>query len=313
MDRLDCDRMFVAVMETGSFARAAARLGSSSGQASKLVSKLEADLGARLLNRTTRALAATELGQAYFERVRAILEDFDALDASVKSASGAPIGRLRITAPMSFGTTQLTPALMDFAKLFPLLELDVSFSDRVVNLVDEGFDAAIRIGRPRDSSLITRKLCDARIVLAASDAYLRRKGEPTHPSDLVTHDCVIDTNFRDALIWRFRDPDAGGEQFAIDITGRLRFSNGDATLAAASAGFGIARIPSFVAGPLLTTDALKPILARYEDEPLGVHVLYPPGRHLAQKVRVLVDFLGARFQGAPSWDRGWSSVAREDT
>ena len=171
----------MAVMETGSFAKAAVRLGMSSGQASKLVSRLEEGLGVRLLNRTTRALSPTEVGQAYFERIKLLLDDLDTLDESIKNRSGAASGKLRLTAPMSFGTTQLAPALIDFAQLYSSIDLDVSFNDRVVNLVDEGFDAGVRIGNPSDSSLIARKLCSARIVLAASPAYLAGHGEPvTH-------------------------------------------------------------------------------------------------------------------------------------
>jgi DNA-binding transcriptional LysR family regulator len=304
MDRLECDRMYVAVMETGSFAKAAQRLNTSSGQASKLVSRLEEELGARLLNRTTRALAPTEVGQAYFERIRHLLDELDALDESVKSHSGAASGRLRLTAPMSFGTVQLAPALIDFARSYPAIELDVSFSDRVVNLVDEGFDAGVRIGNPADSTLIVRKLCDARVVVAASPQYLAAHGEIIHPEDLSARDCILDTNFRDPFTWRFRDP-AGGAALAVPVKGRLLFSSADACLAAAEDGLGIARAPSFMAGPRFRDGRLVSLLRDYEDHPLGIHVIYPPGRHLAIKVRVLVDFLVQRFQGEPSWDIGW--------
>lgn len=304
MERLNYDRMFVAVMETGSFAKAAVRLGMSSGQASKLVSRLEEGLGVRLLNRTTRALSPTEVGQAYFERIKLLLDDLDALDESIKNRSGAATGKLRLTAPMSFGTTQLAPALIDFAQLYPRIDLDVSFNDRVVNLVDEGFDAGVRIGNPSDSSLIARKLCSARVVLAASPAYLAGHGEPVTPHDLAKHDCVLDTNFRDPLVWRFRDP-SSREQLAINVSGRLRFSSADACLAAAEKGLGVARVPSFMAGPCFRTGRVVPVLQQFEDSPSGIHVIYPPGRHLALKVRVLVDFLSARFHGEPEWDKGW--------
>lgn len=139
MDRLDCDRMFVAVLETGSFSRAAERLGVSSGQASKLITRLESDLGVRLLQRSTRALSATEVGQAYYEGIKGLIEEFEALDASVREASGMAAGRLRLSVPISFGTVQLAPVLIDFAAAYPAIQLDVGFSDRVVNLVDEGF------------------------------------------------------------------------------------------------------------------------------------------------------------------------------
>lgn len=303
MDRLDCDRMFVAVLDLGSFAAAAARLGTSSGQASKLVSKLEADLGVQLLKRTTRALSPTEAGQAYHERMKDLLAEFDALDTAVRHASGAPSGRLRLTAPVSFGTTRLAPALIDFARAFPDLQLDVTFSDRVANLVDEGFDAAVRIGKPDDSSLIGRKLCDARVVTLAAPGYLAARAAPRTPDDLADHDLILDANFRDPGHWRFAD--GRGGSIAVPISGRLRFSNAEACLAAAEAGLGIARVPTFIAGPRIREKRVVPVLETLEDAPLGIHVVYPPARHLALKVRALVDFCVARFRGTPDWDQGW--------
>lgn len=305
MDRLDCDRMFVAVMEAGSFAAAARRLGTSSGQASKLVSRLETVLGVRLLNRTTRALAPTEAGQAYFERIRPLLDEFDALDAAIKSDSDSPTGRLRITAPVSFGTAHLAPALHDFARQYMGIALEVSFSDRLVNLVDEGFDAGVRIGRPADSSLISRRLCHARIIALAADHYLAARGAPERPEDLARHECVIDTNFRDPFSWRFRDP--AGQPIAVSVGGRLRFSNAEACLGAAEAGLGIAYVPSFVAGASIRAGRVRALLTDFADEPFGVYVLYPPGRHLAAKVRLLVDFLVERYRGTPVWESGWAS------
>lgn len=303
MDRLECARMFVAVMEAGSFAKAAERLRTSPGQASKLVSRLEADLGVRLLNRTTRALAATEAGLAYFERIRGLLSEFDAVEDAVRNVSGAPTGRLRVTAPVSFGAAQLAPALVDFARQFPKIELELSFSDRVVNLVDEGFDVAIRIGSPSDSSLVARRLCEARIVVCASQDYLRDHPAPRVPADLALHSCIIDTNFREPDTWAFRNPDGGDT--LIRVGGRLRFSNAEVALTAAEAGLGIARAPSFIAGPRFRANRLMPLLCDFEASPLAVYALYPPGRYLAQKVRVFVDLLVARFRDGPEWDKGW--------
>ena len=303
MDRLDCDRLFVAVVETGSFAAAARRLGISSGQASKLISRLEEMLNVQLLSRTTRALALTEAGRGYFEGIRGLLQEFDALDSAVRDASGSVSGRLRISAPITFGTAIAAPVLMDFAALHPEIEIDVSFSDRMVSLVDEGFDAAIRIGQPEESSLIVRKLCDARVILAAAPDYLERRGTPAHPADLASHDLIIDTNFRNAGQWRFRLPSGG--TISQNVQGRLRFSNAEAAAAAAIRGFGIARLPSFVAGAALRDGTLKTVLAAFEDAPYGVHVFYPPQRHLARKVRALVDYLALAFQGQPEWDKGW--------
>lgn len=304
MERLDCERMFVAVLDTGSFSAAAQRLGTSSGQASKLVSKLEADLGVQLIKRTTRALSPTEVGFAYYERMKGLLQDFDALDASVRNASGAPTGRIRLTAPMSFGTLRLTPVLLDFAQSFPDIQIDVSFSDRIVSLVDEGFDIGVRIGKPLDSSLIARRLCDARVILVASPSYIERHGSPEHPRNLVAHNCIIDTNFREPFVWRFA-PSPEGEPRAVNIAGRLQFSNGEACVQAASAGLGIAHVPSFIAGPSIRDGRVKQLLNTYEDKPLGIYAVYPPAKHLAIKVRALVDYLAEHFRGKPEWDRDW--------
>jgi DNA-binding transcriptional LysR family regulator len=304
LDRLECDRMFTAVIDTGSFAAAAVRLGTSAGQASKLVSRLEANLGVQLIMRTTRALSLSEAGRAYYERIKVLIEEFDAIDASVRNASGAPSGRLRITAPITFGTTQLAPVLIQFATAFPDIQLDVSFSDRIVNLIDEGFDAAIRIGQPADSSLMARKLCAVRIVLVAAPTYIDVRGLPIAPTDLMDHDCIIDTNFRDPLSWRFTNGD-NQQPLSVDVSGRLRFSNAETCVAASEAGLGIARVPTFVAGARLRIGVLKPVLARFEDEPRGLYAVYPSARHLALKVRVLVDFLASAFRGRPIWDEGW--------
>ncbi|MEJ5083092.1 LysR family transcriptional regulator [Ochrobactrum sp. MYb379] len=304
MDRLDCERMFVAVLDTGSFSAAAQRLETSSGQASKLVSKLEVDLGVQLIRRTTRALSPTEVGFAYYERMKGLLQDFDALDASVRNASGAPTGRIRLTAPMSFGTLRLTPVLLDFAQSFPDIQIDVSFSDRIASLVDENFDIGVRIGKPLDSSLIARRICDTRLVLVASESYIDKHGSPQEPRDLISHNCIIDTNFREPFVWRFA-PSPEGEPRAVNIAGKLQFSNGEACLQAAIAGLGIAHVPSFIAGPFIREGRVRQLLKTYEDKPLGIHAVYPPARHLALKVRALVDYLADRFRGLPNWDQGW--------
>jgi DNA-binding transcriptional LysR family regulator len=300
MDRLDCDRTFVAVLETGAFSRAAERMGFSPGQASKLVSKLETDLGVRLINRTTRALSATEAGQAYYERLKSLIEEFDALDASVRNVAGIARGRLRLTAPLTFGTMQLAPALIEFAEAYPEIELDVNFSDRVANLIDEGFDMAVRIGGPADSSLIARRLCDVRIVTAASPAYLKAHEAPQTPADLAGHACIVDTNFRDPLVWRYR---VEGETIGVPVRPRARFSNAEACLRAAEAGLGIVRLPNFAVGRSVGSGALAPLLGAFGTEPGGVFALYPPGRGLALKVRALVDFLARRYRSGAPWER----------
>ncbi len=214
MDRLDCDRMFVTVLETGSFSAAALRLGTSSSQASKLVSKLEQRLGVQLFKRSTRALSPTDVGRSYYERVKNLLDAFETLDASVRESATTPTGRLKISAPGSFGTVVLSEVLVAFARRYPLIELDVSFSDRSVNIVDEGFDMAIRIGTLSDSSLVARKLGEVHVRIAASPVYLEQFGTPQHWREMPQHQCIIDTNFRDPWHWPF----AGGATAAARLS-----------------------------------------------------------------------------------------------
>ena len=303
MDRLECDRMFLAVVEAGSFTQAAKRLGTTSGQASKLLSRLESDLGVRLLNRTTRSVAPTEAGRAYHDRLKPLIDELDALDLDIRNISQSPRGRLRLTAPLTFGTRELAPSLSAFAALYPEIELDVSFSDRVVNVVDEGFDMAIRVGRPHDSSLIIRKLCAVRIVVVAAPGYLLIHGSPAAPSDLVHHACIIDTNFRDPNRWPFRARDGAAEM--VGVAGRIRYSNAEACVETAISGLGLACVPAFVAGDALRAKKLVRLLPEFEIDPYDVHVLYPHNRHLAAKVRLLVDFLAERYKHTPHWEEGW--------
>lgn len=304
MDRLDCDRMFVTVVDLGSFSAAAQRLGTSASQASKLVSRLESLLGVQLLKRTTRALAPTEQGLAYHARVKAILDDYDALSDSVHEAAGRPAGRIRISLPVSFGAREVAPALLAFAEAHPGIEIEARFSDRRVSLIDEGFDMAVRVGAPADSALIARRLCAMRLVTTATPDFLARHRPIETPEDLRGMACVIDTQPAEPNVWRYRDPKDGGE-IAAPVEGRLRFSDAAACAAAAESGMGILRGPSFLVGESIRAGRLRPVLATYEPEPLDVTALYPPARHLALKVRMLVDHLALTFRGEPRWDTGW--------
>lgn len=302
MERLECDRMFVAVMEQGSFVGAAHRMGTSSGQASKLISRLEHELGVQLFKRTTRALSPTDVGLSYYERIKILLEEFDSLDASVRNIARKPSGQLTISSPVSFGPSQLTLPLMNFARKYPDIELDVRFSDRLVRLVDDGFDMALRIGKLEDSSLIARKLCDIRVICVASPDYLNKHGTPTHWQQLSKHDPIIDSNFRDPKHWRFFEH---GQNQYLPVSGRIKLSNTEACLQAVCAGLGVTFLPTFVAAPALRRKQVIPILLDYECPPLGMYAVYPPARHLAQKTRALIDFLLETFSGTPEWEKGW--------
>jgi DNA-binding transcriptional LysR family regulator len=308
MDRFDEINAFAAVADARSFTQGARRLGVSSAQVSKLVAKLENRLGARLLNRTTRDVSLTDTGRAYLERARVLLEDFDALETSVRDETG-PKGLLRVSAPMSFGANQLTPALLDFASAYPEVSLDVSSTDRMINLVEEGFDVAVRIGHLSDSSLIARKLAPVRLVTCASPDYLQAAGAPATPQDLARHESIIDTNAADPLIWRFaRD----NHQHDVRVHGRLRFAGADACVAAARRSLGITRSPAFAAAQDLREGRLVPLLCAYEPEQIFVHAVYPHGRHLAAKVRAFVDFLAKRYAGEPEWHQGWGQAHPKD-
>lgn len=304
MDRLDEIRAFVAVAEALSFTQGARKLDVSGAQASKLVARLENRLGARLLNRTTRDVSLTDTGAAYLDSARDVLERFEALETSVRDQSG-PSGTLKVSAPVSFGRGQLTPALLDFAAGCGAVSLEVTFSDRIVNLVEEGFDVAVRIGHLTDSSLVARKLAAVRLVTCASPDYLARAGAPTALEDLAAHEAILDSNMRDANAWRFGPH---GDVREVRVHGRLKFSGAEACVAAAVAGFGIARSPAFAAADELRAGRLVPILCNFEPELIHVYAVYPHARHLAAKVRAFVDFLAQRYAGEPEWHQGWGSV-----
>jgi len=301
MDRFDEINAFTAVADARSFTKAARRLGVSSAQVSKLVARLENRLDARLLNRTTRDVSLTDTGRAYLERARTLLEDFDALEGLVREQDG-PRGLLRVSAPLSFGLNQLTPALLDFADAYPDVALEVSQTDRMVNLVEEGYDVAVRIGQLPDSSLIARRLAPVRIVTCAAPDYLQRAGTPLAPQDLAGHEAIVDLNMRDPFVWSYG---VGGETYDVRIHGRLRFSGADACVAAARRGLGVASTPAFAAAEDLRAGRLVPLLCAYEPQLAHIHAVYPHGRHLAAKVRAFVDFLAERYAGEPEWHQGW--------
>jgi DNA-binding transcriptional LysR family regulator len=301
MDRFDEINAFAAVADARSFTQGARRLGVSSAQVSKLVARLENRLGARLLNRTTRDVSLTDTGRAYLERARVLLDDFEALEGSVRD-QGGPRGLLKVSAPVSFGASQLTPALLDFACAYREISLDVSSTDRMVNLVEEGFDVAVRIGQLPDSSVIARKLAAVRLVTCASPDYLARAGVPATPQDLAQHEAIIDTNARDPTVWTYG---LLNDRFEVRVHGRMRFNGAEACVAAGVRGLGVIRTPAFAAAEDLRAGRLVPLLCAYEPQLIHVHAVYPHARHLAGKVRAFVDFLADRYAGEPEWHQGW--------
>ena len=301
MDRLAAIEAFVRVAECGSFSKAAERLHSSKSVVSRQVGALEAELGARLLHRTTRALTLTEAGRSYFEQAVRILADLAEANASVGQLQAAPRGRLRVSAPMSFGFLHLAPAVPDFLDRFPDVEIELAMNDRYVDLVDEGFDMAVRIGKLEDSSLVARKLAPARRTICAAPAYVQRRGIPASPDDLKAHECLCYSNVGLSQEWRFARSD--GRPWPVEVRGRLHANNGDALRAAALRGFGLAVLPSFLVGRDFQSGALVSVLDAFMAQDSAVYAVYPQARHLSPKVRAFVDFLAERFGPEPYWDR----------
>lgn len=307
---LDDLRAFVAVVETGGFGRAAARLGLAKSILSRRVSRLEASLGgARLLARTTRGVSTTEAGAAFHARCVRVLAELDEARDEVVGREGGVAGTLRIAAPLSFGIAHLAPALARFAADHPRVALDVAYDDRPVDLVGERFDAAVRIGTLADSSLVARRIAPVRLVAVASPAYVERRGAPERPEDVSAHDCLVySATPNGGETWRFR---TGRGTVTLRPHGRFRADNGEALLAAALEGLGIAVLPTFLAGGSLGSGALLPLLEAFPVPEHGLHVVRPPGGPAPARLRALIEFLAARFGPEPYWDPCWGVRAAE--
>jgi DNA-binding transcriptional LysR family regulator len=301
MDNLTDIAVFVRVVRRGSFTLAADELQISRAAASKYVSRLEERLGARLLQRTTRRLSLTEAGAALFEASRGALERIEEAEGAIARFQSEPRGCLRVSAPMSFGILHLGPMLAEFAREHPHVSLDLAFDDRYVNLVEERFDVAIRIGKLSDSSLVARKLAATRLVVCAAPSYLAEHGEPETPEDLAAHNCLLYSYLATANVWRFVAPD--GREIPVAVGGNLRANNGIVEAEAAVAGMGVLMTPTFYVGPLIRAGKLRRILTSYRGPEIGIHAVYPQREHVPPKVRVFVDFLARRFGRKPDWEK----------
>ncbi|MEM7226823.1 MAG: LysR family transcriptional regulator [Pseudomonadota bacterium] len=293
---LEAVRFFTEVAERESFSGAARALGTSKSAVSKQVGRLEEELGARLLNRTTRRVSLTEAGQAFYQGALDALAAAEAARGVVTHLSEAPRGRLRISAPVSFSLKHLSPLLADFMARYPEIALELTLNDRRVDLVEEGFDLAIRIGVLDDSSLIARKLAPVEMLLCAAPAYLKRRGMPAGPKALADHDCLIYTYGSSPGHWRFEGP---GGASAVKVTGRLEVNNGDLLRSAALAGAGIVLLPDFIVGADVASGALQRVLGEWTcPSQSAVYALYPSSRQLSPKVRVCIDYLAERLGAA---------------
>ena len=312
MDRFHAMTTFAAVVQAGSFARAAARLDLSVSAVSRQVAELEAHLGARLLNRSTRRLSLTESGQAFYERCVQLLADLAEAEEEIGASAIVPRGTLKLTASISFGARYLAPAIADFRRRHPELRFDIELSDRVVDLVDEGIDLAIRIGEIGSQALIGRRIGIAQMICCAAPSYLARHAAPRAPADLAAHACLTYAYSSGGNVWRFVD--ASRAVHEVKAGGPVHANNGEVLCALARAGVGVALEPDFIVADDIRDGRLVALLPGYIAPAINIHAAYPSRRHLSAKVRVFIDFLVARFAHEPAWQlpvtRGGEAAAR---
>jgi DNA-binding transcriptional LysR family regulator len=295
MDRLQAMRVFVRVAETGGFADAARRLGLSPPAATRAVAGLEAAIGARLLTRTTRSVKLTEAGARYLEDCRRLLAELAEAEAAAAGSYATPTGTLTVTASLLFGQIYVLPVVLEFLGLHPAVSVRTLFVDRVTSLVEEGIDAAVRIGHLADSGLAATRVGSVRRVVCAAPAYLERHGIPRTPAELAEHGVVATTHSWGALEWRF----GGARRTAVTVRPRLVCNTNEAAISAAEAGWGLVRALSYQVAPALAAGRLQAVLSAYEEAPLPIHVVHPEGRHAAAKVRAFVDLAVERLRGNP--------------
>lgn len=291
MDRLDAMRAFVSVADLEGFAPAARKLGLSAPAVTRLVASLEEHLGARLLQRTTRSVTLTDVGARYLERARRILGDVEEAEGSVQAERTQPSGRLVVSAPLMFGRLHVGPIMSAYLKKYPDVSAEFRLSDRMVNLVDEGVDLAVRIGHLADSSVVARTVGDMRRVVAGAPRYLRARGTPVKPSDLAGHEVVQLTGMSSLSEWRFTD---NGRDIRIPYTSRFATNSTDAAVLYAEQGGGLISVLAYQAADAIKAKRLKIVLADYEPPPLPIHLVYPTSRLLSAKVRTFIDLVVAQ-------------------
>jgi DNA-binding transcriptional LysR family regulator len=287
--------IFAKVVELRSFAGAASELALSKATVSKAVSRLEARLGARLFNRTSRRLALTDAGQKLSARAQRLLADGEAAEQETLALSVTPRGLVRLAVPMTFGVKSIAPILPKFLEAYPEVSIDLHLSDATVDLIGEGFDAALRIARLPDSSLVARRLCAVPRHTVAAPSYLKRHGRPTHPMHLADHKCFGYAYLSTSGVWHYTN--AAGEEVSVRPSGQLRVNNGEALLPAAIAGLGIADLPDFIVGDTIRSGEVEVILKGWTQAEGALHLVMPPGGPRPARVEALANFLTAHFSG----------------
>jgi DNA-binding transcriptional LysR family regulator len=301
LDQLADMATFACVVETQGFSRAARRLGLSKATVSKRVARLEDRLGTRLLNRTTRRLSLTESGSVFFEHCTRMVAEAVEAEAAVAGLAARPTGTLRVNAPMSFGRLHLGPLLPEFLSRYPELSVDIELDDRFLDIVDAGFDVAVRVADLPDSSLVARRVAPARRTVCGAPAYFARRGTPRTPDDLIGHNCLYYRYLATRGGWPFA---RAGREWRVPVSGSLSANNGELLISAALSGAGLVFVPTFMVGEHLRSGALVEVLREYSSGAPAVYALYPHRRHVSVKVRAFIDFLVEKFSPVPCWEDG---------
>lgn len=299
MDRAGEMTVFVRVAEEGSFSAAARILGQTPSAVSKLIGRLEDRLGVRLIHRTTRKLSLTEEGDAFFQRAVRILADIDEAELAVSSLHATPRGILRVNTGVAFGKHIIGPLIPEFLERYSDVNIEMSMTDSLIDLVEDGVDVAVRFGDLKDSSMVARFLAGSRRAVVASPAYLERYGVPTHPKDLVNHNLIGFSNQPNLNTWVFL---VDGVEYPVPVKGNFTANNGETIFEMATEGLGMARMAEFLVGPAAKEGKLVRVLTDfYRDITIPIHAIYPHRRHLSPKVRAFVDFLVEKFHPEPPW------------
>ncbi|MCF8532503.1 MAG: LysR family transcriptional regulator [Reyranella sp.] len=290
---------FVRVVDSKGFSAAASGLGLTPSAVSKLITRLEARLGVRLLHRTTRALHLTAEGEAFYAAARRIVTEIETIEDQITGQRGTPQGLLKVTSSVAFATHQLAPVISEFLARYPLIQIELVPTDRVVDMVEDGIDIAIRIGRLADTSFMARKIGEDKRLICAAPSYLARHGTPRRPEDLARHNCIVSRERAYLNRWQFRLDGAVRE---IEVTGRLSVNEGEMQMQLALQGIGIVRLTRLTMAQAIRDGTLVPLLEGYSaDEPVPIHAVYPHRRHLAPKVPAFVNFLIEKFT-PPPWE-----------
>jgi len=300
MNRFENMDSFIRVVEAGSISGAADRLNVAKSAVSRRLKELEKHLGVELFHRTTRQMNLTDTGRAFYHQAVRILDDVLEAEIATSQAHGTLKGSLKIALPSTFGLMHMGPIINDFIKEHPQIEFDLDFNDREVDLIQEGFDLAIRIANLPDSSLIARRIAPVKTVICASPDYLKQMGIPQSPEDLIEHKCLVYSLQRDFEYWHLTD--ANGNEIKTKIYPYLKASTGEFLKEAAVDGQGIILVPTFIAYKEIENGSLIPLLKDYTSPQINAYAIYPQTRHLSQRVRAFVDLLVKRFEGTPYWD-----------